>query len=49
MVEYMPYTPAQHRLFCALANKKQRKHPSMSEAKKMCREGVIHALMKRKK
>ena len=47
----MPWTPKQHRLFCMAANDKKaakRLGLSQSKARKMCREGVKEALVKRK-
>jgi len=48
----MPWTPKQHRLFCkAASDKKLAKRLGMSQekARKMCKEGVKDALLKRKK
>ena len=52
----MPWSPAQHRLFCAaMANTKRgmairKKHGiKQHEAKKMCHEGIAKDLAKQKK
>ncbi len=48
----MPWSPKQHRMFCAAAGDKglaKRLGISTSKARKMCREGVKDSLKKRRK